>query len=350
MKVVVDITHPAGVNFFKNAIRRLQKEENIDVSLIVQPRGKLVPILEKECPGMHFVALGKHRRTLAGKGVALLIRCCELLFYLRKRDFDVLANFDDLGLSYVSRLLRKPLVTFEDDIENLFGFRRYRHFPTRIVLPDHLPVKGKNIYKYCGFKELAYLHPNYFKPQKESLKRYGLENCNFIFIREVSSGSADYRHLVMGQLSKICSYLKALGFKIVLSLEEKSLRQQFEEECIILEEPVEDIFSLLHFATLTISSGDTMARESCLLGTPAIYTGGREMAINKELERKGCFFKVEGDSQILETIRKIIENDIKRQTTEAITYAIQYEWEDTTKVIVDNLLEVADKASQEADI
>jgi len=348
MKVFVDITHPAGVNFFKNAIQRLQKEENIDVSLMVQPRGKLVPILEKECPGVCFVALGKRRRTLAGKGFGLFSRCWQLLSYLRHRDFDVLANFDDLGLSYVSRLLRKPLVTFEDDIENLFGFRRYRHFPTRVVLPDHLPVKGKNICKYSGFKELAYLHPNYFKPQKESLKKHGLENHNFIFVREVSNNSTDYRHLVMGQLSEICPYLKTLGFEIVLSLEEKSLRKQFEKDCIILEEPVEDIFSLLHYATLTISSGDTMARESCLLGTPAIYTGGREMAINKELERKGCFFKVKGDSQVLETIRKIIENDIKKQTTEAIAHAIQYEWEDTTEVIVKNLLEVANHVPPEA--
>jgi len=343
----VDITHPAGVNFFKNAVQRLKREENADVSFIVQPRGKLIPILEKECPGVPFVVFGKHRRTLSGKGFGLLNRCWQLLFYLRKRDFDVLTNLDDLGLSYVSRLLRKPLVTFEDDIDNLFGFRRYRHLPTRVVLPDHLPVKGKNIYKYRGFKELAYLHPNYFKPQKESLKRFGLENSDFVFIREVSSGSTNYKHLVMGQLSKICPYLKALGFEIVLSLEEKSLREQFEKDCIILEEPVEDIFSLLHFATLTIASGDTMARESCLLGTPAIHTGGREMAINKELERKGCFFRAVGERRILEAIRKIIENDIKKQTTDAINYAIQHEWEDTTKVIVNNLLEVANQVSRE---
>lgn len=345
MKIIIDITHPAGVNFFRNAIQQLE-QENIDVSLIVQPRGKLIPILEKECPGVHFVTIGKHRNSLLGKAFALFYRCWQLLLYLRRQDFDVLASFDDFGLSYVSRLLFKPLIIFEDDIENPFSFRRYQHFPARIVLPEHLPVKGKNIYKYQGFKELAYLHPNSFKPQRESLKKYGLGNCDFVFIREVSSGSADYRHLVMGQLSKICPYLKAMGFKILLSLEEKSLRERFKDECIILEEPVEDIFSLLHFATLTLSSGDTMARESCLLGTPAIYTGGREMQINKELERKGCFFKVEGESQILETIRKINENDIKKQTAEVINYAIQYEWEDTTKVIVENLLAVSNQSSK----
>jgi len=344
MKVVIDITHPAHVNFFKYAIQRLRREKNADVSLIVQPRGKLVPILQKECPGVPFVTLGKHRRTLVGKAVGLGSRCCQLVSYLRRQDFDVLANFDDLGLSYVSRLLRKPLVTFEDYTEYLVGFRRYRHFPTRVVVPEYLPVDGKNIYKYRGFKELAYLHPNYFKPRSDRLRGHGLENCDYVFVREVSSSSLNYRHLVMGQLSKICPYLKALGFKVVLSLEEKSLRERFARDCIILEEPVEDIFSLLHYATLTISSGDTMARESCLLGTPAIYTGGRKMAINTELERRGCFFKAAGEGEVVEAINRIIKSDAKNRTAEAISHAISHEWEDTTRVIVDNLVEVAVQA------
>ena len=221
MRMVMDITHPAGVNFFKNALQRLMRQEMVDVSLIVQPRGKLIPILENECPGVTYVSIGKYRTTLAGKGGALLGRCWHLLRELHGEHVDVLANFDDLGLSYVSHLLRTPLVTFEDDVENFLGFRRYRYFPYRIVLPDHLPVDGKNIRKYRGFKELAYLHPNHFSPQRKALQRYGLQHSEFVFIREVSSGSADYRHLMMGQLSKICPYLRSLGLKIVLSLEEK---------------------------------------------------------------------------------------------------------------------------------
>ena len=349
MKAIIDITHPAMVNFFKNAIRRLQREENAHVSLTVLPRGKVIPILQRECPGVPFVVFGEYRKTVLGKGLDLVRRCSQLLLHLRKQDADVLSGFDDLGFSYVSRLLRKPLVTFEDDIENFFGFRRYRRFPTRVVLPEHLPVDGKNTIKYRGFKELAYLHPKYYTPRKESLKKYGLDDRDFVFVREVSSGTADYRHLLMGQLSRICPYLKASGFEIVLSLEDKSLQQRFEDQCITLEEPVDDIFSLLHHAVLTVSSGDTMARESCLLGTPAVYTGGRVMAVNTELERKGCFFKADGEGAILASISRIIENHIKKQTAAAIADAVQHEWEDTTQVIIDNLLEVADHAAHKAD-
>lgn len=344
MNVVIDITHPAMVNFFKNATRRLEREENAQVSFTVLPRGKVIPILESECPGVPIAVLGKYRRSLPGKGFDLVRRCALLLLHLRKQDADVLSSFDDLGLGYVSRLLRKPLVTFEDDIENYFGFRRYRSFPTRVVLPSHLPVKGRNIRKYRGYKELAYLHPNYFTPRRESLKKYGLENGDFVFIREVSSGTVDYRHLVMGQLSRICPYLKALGYQIVLSLEEKSLRQLFEQDCTILEEPVDDIFSLMHYAALTVSSGDTMARESCLLGTPAVYTGGREMAINSELQKMGCFFKAEGEDRVLETVKGVIGNGVKKHTGAVVADAIANEWEDTTVVIVDSILEVASDA------
>lgn len=341
MRVVIDITHPAMVNFFKNAIITLEREENAEVSITALPRGKVLSILERECPRVPVAVLGRHRRSLPGKGLDLVRRCAQLLLHLRRQEPDVLSSFDDLGLGYVSRLLRKPLVTFEDDIENYFGFRRYRRFPTRVVVPSHLPVQGPNIHKYRGYKELAYLHPKYFTPRRESIERYGLDDGDFVFIREVSSGTVDYRHLVMGQLSRICPYLKALGFQILLSLEEKSLRQRFEQDCTILEEPVDDIFSLMHYAALTVSSGDTMARESCLLGTPAVYTGGREMAINSELQNMGCFFKADGQAHVLEVIKGIIDNDIKNKTAAAVAGAIHDDWEDTTRVIVDNIMEVA---------
>ena len=35
--------------------------------------------------------------------------------------------------------------------------------------------------------------------------------------------------------------------------------------------------TLLYYAKCVISSGDTVAREAALLGTPAIYIGGRDM-------------------------------------------------------------------------
>jgi predicted glycosyltransferase len=123
-------------------------------------------------------------------------------------------------------------------------------------------------------------------------------------------------------------------------LNNKSLIERFKKNCIILEEPVEDIYSLLKFAALTISSGDTMARESCLVGTPTIYTGGRDMYVNKELIRKECMFKVDDIEQVPITVKYILENDMKKHIERIIGHAIKHEWEDTTEIIIENLIDV----------
>ena len=338
MKIVVDIAHFPHLNFFRNAVSILQKERHIDIDLIIQPRGNLASIVNKEYPNLPFTTFGGHRKSLFGKAANILLRDMHMLPYLRRENFDVSTGVQASNLSHVSYLLRKPSVVFDDDAEFKLTFYPYKFFATHIVVPHCIPIKGKTILKYRGFKELAYLHPHYYTPDQKCLNEYGLKPQRYVFIREVTNTTTDYRGLKMGQLSEVVPYLKDADFEIVLSLEEKQLTKQFEDDCIILNEPVRDIYSLLHFAAFTLSSGDTMARESCLTGTPAIYTGKKSMAVNKELEKKGCFFKVDNVSNVMQQVKEIIENDIKKETEYTIQKAIKNEWEDTTQVIIDVLL------------
>jgi len=55
-----------------------------------------------------------------------------------------------------------------------------------------------------------------------------------------------------------------------------------------------------------------MVRESCLVGTPAIYTGKRDMLVNREFIKKSCMFKVNNINDLNIIIKKIIENDIRK--------------------------------------
>jgi len=336
MKIVVDIAHYPHMNFFKNAIFYL-RDKGIDVRIIVQPRGNLTSMLKYEY-GLPYKSFGHYRSSAFGKLLHLAIREVLLFNYLRKNQCDVVAGIGSVSLTHAAFVLRTPSVMFEDDIEYKLAYYPYKYFATNIVMPECIPARGKKILKYKGFKELAYLHPNYFIPSKSVLTEYSLTPNNYIFIREVSNTSLNYLRLKEGLLSKVCPYLKDMGFDIVLSLENKELRKQFEDYCIILNEPVSDVYSLLHYASLTISSGDSMARESCLVGTPAIYTGKRDMAINRELIKKGCFFKADNVSDVMQLVRKIIEEDIKGKTRYTIKEAIENEWEDTTQVIIDVLL------------
>jgi predicted glycosyltransferase len=335
--VVIDIVHYPHVNFYKHAIEVL-REKNIDVKVIIRPRGKLVSIFQKECPNVLFVLIGEHRKTIFGKMADLIERDIAFLKYLNKINFDVGTGFGSESIAHTTRFFGKPSVLFGDDIEYKLGHYLGHYLATRDVRPKCVPTQGKNLLKYNGFKELAYLHPNHFTPNKKVLESYNLNPYEYVFIREVSSASLNYRRAEIGKLSKILDYLKEMDLKILLSIEDKLLIDLFKDHCIILKEPVEDIHSLLHFAAITISSGDSMARESCLVGTPAIYTGGRDMAINSELIKRSCMFKVEDEKSIKNIIKYLIEKDIKKEVEARIKHAIEHEWVDTTEVILDVLL------------
>ena len=343
MRILVDLNHPVDVNFFKNAIALLAKQHGCSIEITLQPRGKLVPILQRELPDYHFTPIGMFRKSMAAKVLGLACRFPRFLNHVRRGKYDVVMSFGGTGICHATYILRKPSVIFDDDIEFGIGFYPYKPFATRLVMPAHIPVRGKNVVKYKGFKELAYLHPNYFKANEGALQEYGLRPGEYVFVREVSKISMNYAHLETGQLAEVCRHLRTLGLKVILSLEDKSLTDRFASDCIILQEPVTDIYSLMHSALLTVSSGDTMARESCLTGTPVIYTGGRYMSVNTELIRKGIFFEPDAEHTVMQLVSMIIEQNIKEKTREIMQQALLNEWEDTTEVIVRNVLEAAYK-------
>ncbi len=343
MKVLVDLNHPVDVNFFKNAIKIWTAQHGCQVDITLQPRGKLVAILQSELPGFPFTAMGTFQKTMVRKLAMHAWRFPQFFNYVRRGRYDVVTSFGGIVVSHATWLLRKPSVIFDDDIEYGIGYWPYKPFATRLLLPDQIPAAGRNIRRYKGFKELAYLHPNYFRPDQGALQEYGLQPSGYIFVREVSKVSGNYAHLETGGLAGVCARVKEKGLAVVLSLEDKSLSGQFAPHCTILQEPVKDIYSLMHFARLTISSGDTMARESCLLGTPVVYTGGRYMSVNTELVRKGILFQPDAAHPTMDLANMIIEQNVKEKTRETLRRALESEWEDTTRVIVSNVLEAGRK-------
>jgi predicted glycosyltransferase len=334
MKIIFDLHHPADINFFKNSIHLLLNK-GINIELTVRTRGRLIKILQKELPDIPYMVIGKHHSGISMKLFGGFKRELELLFYLKKINYDVGIAFGP-EICFVSKILGKPSIVFGDDYEYKLSFYLSKFAATCFSVPDCIPATGGNLYKFKGLKELAYLHPKYFKPNKKILDQYGLKSNEYVFLREIANTSLNYRN-ISSWLHTISEYLRKMNFQVLISLEDKSLINKFKD-CIVLEEPIEDIYSLLCFAALTISSGDTMARESCLVGTPTIYTGGRDMYVNNELIRKKCMFKIDNPLNVIPMIKYIVENDLKNKVIETINYNIKYEWEDVTEIIVDNIL------------
>lgn len=339
MRVIVDIVHPADINFYRNAIRQLQKK-NVDVTLIFRPLGNIANIIRKELPNMPFKSIGRHYSLIPLKIYGIVERDLKLLHYLRKVDFDIVTSFAGFYIAQASKILRKPSVLFYDDYEYKLNFNLCKLSASRfVIMPHTIPVTGKTIIKHNGLKELAYLHPKYFEPNQDVLKQFGLKSQYYVFLREKEYVGLNYRKQGL-MLADIAEHIHYLGFDtIAMSYYEKTKEKLKNAGCTIIEKPT-DVHSLLSFAAFTIAAGDTMARESCLVGTPAIYTGNREMYANDEFIKRGCMFKAITKQSVINTIKDIMENDIKSYAMERMNYAIKHEWKDTTEIIIENIYKV----------
>lgn len=340
MKIIIDLVHSADINFYKNVVNLLYKEGH-EVDFIIRPRDNIIDVFENEFPDTSYKIIGKHHSHLSGKIYSLVKRDMMLFSYLRKIDFDVVTSFAGFYIAQAARLLNKPSVLFYDDYEYKMNFYLCKVSASRyVVMPKTIPSNGKNISKHNCLKELAYLSPKYFKPDPKILEVFGLKEQKYIFLREAEYSSLNYKNRRI-EISSFIEHIRDFGFDVIALSHDKLAKKELSDAgCIIIEKST-DVHSLLSYAALTIAAGDTMARESCLVGTPAIYTGSRDMYANSELINRGCMFKAITGQDVLDTMQYIIKNNVKNDVRKNIDYAIRYEWEDTTDIILKHLLDVA---------
>jgi predicted glycosyltransferase len=114
---------------------------------------------------------------------------------------------------------------------------------------------------------------------------------------------------------------------VVLSLEDKTMSRAFPPHWIILEEPVRDIHSLMYYAKLVISSGDSMAREGAMLGVPSIYCGERIMKANELLIKQGMLHHLPG-KEMISAANQIMAGPFDAQAQNKIREKLFAKWDD----------------------
>ena len=172
-------------------------------------------------------------------------------------------------------LNRVPCYGFGDDIRgwdfNLKVF--FCNQSSYCIYESQKPLSDKAVILRCT-KEWAYLAPKYFKPNPQVLEKYGVKPKEYVFLREVSVGTVNYAGQASGAILGIQDLIPK-DKKVLFSLEEKDKRHLYPKDWILLQEPIEDIHSLIYYSAGLVSSGDSMAREAALLGVPAYYLGIR---------------------------------------------------------------------------
>jgi len=282
MKILIGMGHPKDVHLWKNVIRSLLNDGH-EVKIVAWDKDVTLYLLDTY--GFPYEVLGKSHGHLIGK-VWRLLKSELISFKIAKRFVPDILMGRESCLAHISKLIGKPYVVFEDTehatISNWLKFP----FSDVICTPSCFtkPIAPEKHITFDGYQELAYLHPNHFRPDPSILEDLGLgRDDKYIIVRFVSWGAShDVGQHGFAHKEEVIRSLEKYG-RVLISSEQK-LDKTFEKYQITL--PPERMHDLLYYANLYIGEGATMACESAVLGTPAIYINTQRLGYLDDIEKR----------------------------------------------------------------
>ncbi len=284
MRILIDISHPAHVHFFRNAMGEWRKHGH-EVHVVSRKKDLTLDLL---------LSYGIPNKCLsqAGKGIPrllleLAVHEARLLRETSAFKPDILLQISGLFISHVGFLLGVPTITFTDTemarLSNAIAFP----FTSAVVTPSCYegPVPPSKHYLYPGYHELAYLHPRRFTPDPRVLRDLGLNRGDpFYILRFVSWGAvhdvgeSGFSYAGKSQLVRM---LASRG-KVFISSEGKL---PGELEPFRLPIPPQRIHHAMAFAELCVGESATMASESAVLGVPSVFVSTSSRGYTNEEEK-----------------------------------------------------------------
>jgi hypothetical protein len=284
MNILIDISHPAHVHFFKNAIR-IWEEHGHQVQITSRDKDVTLSLLEDY--GFAHQTLSKMGKGVIGLGFELVQHETKLTKIAKKFQTDIIMEIGGSFIVHAGKLLGVKTCVFTDTehakLSNAITFP----FATYICTPEcYKDDLGDKQVRYNGFQELAYLHPNYFKPSSEVLAEFNLSQDEpFFIVRFVSWGAShDLGQKGLQYQDKVQLVQQLSNYGRVIITSEGMLPEEFMP--YKMEASPTKIHDLLYFADLYIGEGATMASEAAILGTPSIYTSTLSLGYLDELSEK----------------------------------------------------------------
>jgi hypothetical protein len=284
MKVLIGISHPKQVYMFKNLIYSL-KQNNHSVFVVVTEKEITCELLKKM--NIKFQKIGENKKNILSKIFQIFILTYKTFVISIAFNPDIYISQALPHFAYSSFLLRKKYIIFEDTENSRWLQKIVNPFAKSIITPKCFQNNlGPKQIKINGSFELAYLSMNSFKPDVKILKKAGInKDEKYAIIRFVDwKAHHDIGHSGLSLSNKIKAVKEFSKFgKVFISSEAKLPKELKKYEIKISPDK---IHQLLYFADLVYGESATMAAESAVLGTPAIYLDNEGRGYTDELENK----------------------------------------------------------------
>lgn len=226
-----------------------------------------------------------------------------------------------LDAALTSTLLRKPCIVFTDTEPIPLQLFLTRLSATAILTPSCFRKDlGKKQVRFAGYKELAYLHPNYFEPDPTICDELGISTTEKYVVLRFNVFDAFHDIGKQGfRLSDKYQLVQELGkhARVFVSAE-GSLPKDLEN--FKLPTASHRIHHVLYYAQLLVADTGTMVTEAAVLGTPSLYCGpwtgrcGNFIELEQGYDLIYCFR--EPNKAIQKALELVQQDDLKEKWAE----------------------------------
>ena len=311
MKILVDIGHPAHVHYFRNFIRIMQNKGH---DFFISARNKEVSQILLEKYDIPYFDRGRGSNKLSGKVVYVFKADWSILKKARFFKPDLFLSFASPYAAHVSTLTGKPHISFTDTENARLGILSFAPFTDCILTPDaFLGNFGSKHVRFKGFMELCYLHPKYFKPNRNVLPEIDVgENEPYALLRFVSwVANHDFGQSGIPDDTKT-ELVKELtkSIRVLISSEGEMPAELIKYKIKVSPEKMHDV---LANAAIYIGEGATMASECTMLGTPAIYANSLTAGTIEEQAKYGLLFSYRNSDSVFGKAEELLNNPNLKQ-------------------------------------
>lgn len=286
-KVWIDIEEPKTGIMFNSLIRKFT-EEGAQILITARDYDSTWDIMDDL--GYEYHRIGKHGgERLEDKLKTYIDRLSELLPLIIDFHPDFFVTFSSVEGARIAFGLQIPSIGFNDEPRNGPVCKLLLPYMDKIITPGCIPkelyfnlhLSPDRILPYNGIDEIAWLSS--YVPNQSVLSKFDVEPGKYVLMRSEPTFASYFIDKLVPEETYLAKYFPALisefpehKFLLLVRTNKQeiwlndALKDYLDNPNVRITRYLPNIVDLCFFASLVISGGGTIVRESSLLGVPSL--------------------------------------------------------------------------------
>ncbi len=278
MNIFFNISHPAHVHLFKNAIEKLKSKGHL---IVIGARQKEFTTSLLNSYGLEHTVLTRKGGGIAGLLKELVVQQYKIAKIVEKHSIEIMIQMNGIFNAPVGKLFSIPTLALSDTENDVFANKFSFKLTRNVLVPtcfdhDSFPV-SKNMIHYPGYHELAYLSPKYGPEVPVPENRFLVRFVGWAAGHDIGETGLSERQKI-----EIVAILKKYGTVHVSS--EAPLPRELERFAHRLHPS--EIHGFMTKCKMVVGESATMASEAACLGIPAVFISNTGRGYTTEQDRK----------------------------------------------------------------